>query len=84
MSYFYKDGKISKDRGRLIRAGKYNIYPVYHPAAALRNPELSRALREDFMRIPEVLKRVKEGNFASFEESNSKNENVDGQLGFQL
>ncbi len=56
MSYFYKDGKITQDHGRLIRLTNYNVYPVYHPAAALRKKDFAKELLKDFMRIPEVLK----------------------------
>jgi uracil-DNA glycosylase len=35
---------------RLVR-----LYPLYHPAAALRAPATLQALREDFARIPELL-----------------------------
>jgi DNA polymerase len=33
------------------------LYPVYHPAAALRTPQMLAALREDFARLPELLRR---------------------------
>lgn len=53
--HFYPDGKISRDHGNVIKVGNYNVYPVYHPAAALRNPAFARALVEDFKRIPDLL-----------------------------
>jgi uracil-DNA glycosylase family 4 len=31
------------------------IYPIYHPAAALYTPRMLETLREDFMRLPELL-----------------------------
>jgi uracil-DNA glycosylase family 4 len=31
------------------------LYPIYHPAAALYTPRMLETLREDFMRIPELL-----------------------------
>jgi uracil-DNA glycosylase len=31
------------------------IYPLFHPAAALRTPSVLERLREDFARIPELL-----------------------------
>jgi len=78
MSYFYPEGKISRDRGHVIKIKGFNIYPVYHPAAALRNPSMARDLQQDFMRIPEVLK-----NIESEEESVNfpkREESLDGQL----
>jgi uracil-DNA glycosylase family 4 len=31
------------------------LYPIYHPAAALYTPRMLETLREDFLRIPELL-----------------------------
>jgi DNA polymerase len=31
------------------------LYPIYHPAAALYTPRMLETLREDFMRIPDLL-----------------------------
>ncbi len=58
LNYFYRDGKITLDHGQLIKLPAYNVYPLYHPAAALRNPEFAKVLIKDFMQIPEVLKQV--------------------------
>lgn len=57
MNHFYPDGKISRDRGNLmkIRNLAYSIYPVYHPAAALRSTSMYNDLRSDFLRIPGIL-----------------------------
>lgn len=76
MHYFYKEGTISKNRGQLVRAGNYNIYPVYHPAAGLRNQGMMRSLEEDFMKIPEVLKNLEEGKT----EVANENDQDDDQL----
>lgn len=78
MSYFYPDGKISRDRGRLLKVGSYNVYPVYHPAAALRNPSMAQVLTQDFMKIPEVLKRISDEQSLGLKAD--KTEDVDGQL----
>ena len=61
LNYFYSEGKISIDKGRLIKLENYNVYPVYHPAAGLRNPKMLNALKDDFMRIPEVIKQLESG-----------------------
>jgi len=31
------------------------LYPIFHPAAALYTPRMLETLREDFMRLPELL-----------------------------
>lgn len=61
MYYFYKDGKISRDHGTLIKVPRFFVFPVYHPAAALRNPAFARALKEDFLKIPQMLKKIEAG-----------------------
>ncbi len=64
MYHFYPDGKISRDRGRPIAVKDFLVYPVYHPAAALRNPEMAKGLKEDFLRIPQVLNDITSGKIS--------------------
>ena len=52
---FLPGATISRTHGKAARAGAFLIYPVYHPAAALRQGSLLRVLREDFRRIPELV-----------------------------
>jgi hypothetical protein len=86
MNYFYPGGKISVDRGNLINAGKYYIYPVYHPAAALRRGSVMEDFKKDFNKIPEMLKKAEE----LIEKGDEKKspvfdqEDLDGQLFFDL
>jgi DNA polymerase len=56
MARFYPEGKISRDHGRIINIGERVLLPLYHPAAALRNPALEQTLREDIRRIPEAIR----------------------------
>ena len=58
MSYFYPAGKITRDRGKLLKIDDYNVYPVYHPAAALRNRNFAKALLKDFLEIPNVIEEL--------------------------
>lgn len=60
MNYFLPDAKITRDHGRVLRIGDRIIYPVYHPAAALRSTEMMNVLREDFKKLPKILS----GDFA--------------------
>jgi uracil-DNA glycosylase family 4 len=41
----------------VITLGKraVRLYPIYHPAAALYTPRMLDTLREDFLRLPELL-----------------------------
>jgi uracil-DNA glycosylase family 4 len=87
MSYFYPDGKISRDRGTVIYVKGFNVFPVYHPAAALRNPTMFADLRKDFQKIPEVLKTTKEKKTVVVAEKPLTYETSaisDGQLGLGL
>ncbi len=58
LNYFHPEGKISKDHGKLITLPLYNVFPVYHPAAALRNGNFAESLVKDFMQIPGILEKV--------------------------
>lgn len=58
MNYFHPTGKITNDHGKLIKLNDYNVYPVYHPAAALRKKAFAEALAKDFIRIPKILKEL--------------------------
>jgi len=58
MNYFYPEGKISRDRGHLIKIGENNIFPIYHPAAALRNPTMMKDFISDFVKIPQVINKI--------------------------
>ncbi len=55
MNYFLPDAKMTRDHGRALLVGGRTVFPVYHPAAALRSAEMMKVLREDFGKIPDVL-----------------------------
>jgi uracil-DNA glycosylase len=40
-------------QGRLV-----HVFPLYHPAAALRNPQMRQVLEADFQKIPSVLAEI--------------------------
>ena len=84
LNYFYPDGKITRDHGRSVKTDKYLIYPLYHPAAALRNGEMGAVLRKDFLKIPELLADIKKGVeiSAEKEESDSGDSKDQTSLGF--
>ena len=81
MNFFYKEGKISQDHGMLQKVGKWNLYPLYHPAAALRSTGVAKAFAEDFKKIPEVLEYIKKGG----EVKTASSEKVDkNQIGLGI
>lgn len=55
MNYFAPEAKITRDHGKPLFVDGQRIFPVYHPAAALRSTQMLQTLREDFMKIPKVL-----------------------------
>lgn len=55
MNYFLPEAMISQTHGTVQKVSGLRIYPVYHPAAALRNPKMKIALLEDFFKIPDII-----------------------------
>lgn len=58
-NYFFPGAKITNERGKLIEKGRYKIFPVYHPAAALRNKNFLNTLTADFKNLSEILNKIK-------------------------
>jgi DNA polymerase len=61
MNYFLPEAKITRDHGRVLLIDGRIIFPVYHPAAALRATNMMETLQADFKKLPDVLS----GKFAS-------------------
>jgi DNA polymerase len=55
MNYFLPLAKISNDHGKIFETKDFIIYPLYHPAAALRSTTVLEDLRRDFKKLPEIL-----------------------------
>lgn len=55
MNYFLPFAKITNDHGRASLVDGRIIFPVYHPAAALRATQMKDVFRADFQKIPKVL-----------------------------
>ncbi len=60
MSYFIPEGKISRDQGTVFLVGGVLVMPVYHPAAALRNPNLIADLESAFAKLPKLIQKHEE------------------------
>lgn len=84
MYHFYPEGKITRDHGHVIKTAKYNVYPVYHPAAALRNPEFAKALVADFKRIPDLLHGVSGAKHENLSPDTPATNPHDPQLGLEF
>lgn len=46
-----KEVRMKNVHGQSIRTSRFSLFPTYHPAAALRNPNLEKVLREDFEKL---------------------------------
>jgi DNA polymerase len=55
MNYFLPLAKITNDHGRVFNVDGRLIYPVYHPAAALRSTGIMNTFREDLAKLPKVV-----------------------------
>ena len=52
---FFPDEPIGKLRGTPARWRGITVYPMYHPAAALRNSKIRASLERDFLNLPGLL-----------------------------
>jgi DNA polymerase len=84
MNYFYPEGKITRDRGQVMITDKYKVFPVYHPAAALRGNEMMRNFMMDFVKIPKILEEIKIGKYERKLPEKNIRDIPDGQLKFEL
>jgi uracil-DNA glycosylase len=58
MNYFLPTAKISQDHGKAYTLRGKIIYPLDHPAAALRSTQVLKDLERDFRRLPKLLDRT--------------------------
>lgn len=55
MSYFVPEQTIGQVHGKLVTGGKWQILPVYHPAAALYSGAIRKLVIEDFMKLKKIV-----------------------------
>lgn len=58
MAEFLPGEPISRVHGQPRRVGEHIVFPMYHPAAALRTPSLRQTLLDDFRRLAEFLEKT--------------------------
>lgn len=62
MEYFLPGMRISAIHGepKRIQFGEHKlvIVPLFHPAAALYNPAMRQTLVDDFLMVPEIIKKI--------------------------
>lgn len=73
MGKFFPDQKISGIHGRVFKVKWkdrfYYVYPLYHPAAALRSVALKQTFEKDFDKIPKILEWIKSGAKSKIDEA---------------
>ena len=62
MARYFPNERISRIHGQARFSGKplMAYYPLFHPAAALRNPGLRRDMEADIRRLPEIAAEVRQ------------------------
>lgn len=68
MARYFPDGKITKIHGQPKYEGGRIYYPLFHPAAVLRNMNLKPAMEEDFKRMKTLLEQAKRGEASGGDE----------------
>jgi DNA polymerase len=58
MGRFLPGESISRVHGQQRRSGEYVVFPMYHPAAALRQRSLRQQLLDDFRKLSDFLERT--------------------------
>jgi uracil-DNA glycosylase family 4 len=55
MERYFPGARISQVHGQPRRIGGIIYYPMYHPAAALHQPKWRQVVKEDMLKIPQLL-----------------------------
>ena len=56
LEVFLKDKPIGEMHGQGFKLGNRVIFPLYHPAAALRSPAVLQILERDFRNLPKIMR----------------------------
>lgn len=75
LARFFPNETISKIHGKALKLDSRTCIAMYHPAAALHQPGLRKAIEDDFKKIPETMKGKQEP---------ARIESQAEQLGFKL
>jgi len=60
MNYFIPEARITRDQGKIFRTGTFLVFPMFHPAAALRNPESLKSFKETMKKLPVIISKFAE------------------------
>ena len=57
--FFPPSARITRIHGQPLRQDERIVLPLFHPAAALRNPQWQQDMFSDFAQIPALLEEVR-------------------------
>ncbi|MCI0712033.1 MAG: uracil-DNA glycosylase [Chloroflexi bacterium] len=60
MAYFLPKAQISKVHGQPVREGGRVFFPLFHPAAALRDPGLRDVMAADFQKMKALIEELEQ------------------------
>lgn len=60
LAYFSPKEKISVTHGKVIGTFKPPLIPMYHPAAAMHQPELKPIVQKDYAKLGKLLKHIRQ------------------------
>jgi DNA polymerase len=71
MARYFPNAKISQIHGQPKYSGDpvTAYYPLFHPAAALRNPGLRSTMEADIKRLPQIIAEIKQRRAGSDDSS---------------
>lgn len=61
MSRYFSGQSITRIHGQIKRVGEVGYVPMFHPAAALRNPQWMAAVRQDFAQLAPLVAELYPG-----------------------
>ncbi|MBP7859600.1 uracil-DNA glycosylase [Patescibacteria group bacterium] len=76
MEYFLPNEKISNAHGKAYKIKSILLVPLYHPAAALRNPIIKQVLVKDFQFVKKILENKEEFLFTDTKKTKDKNSDL--------
>jgi uracil-DNA glycosylase len=80
MDRYFPGQSISRIHGRPKRVGDVCYLPMFHPAAALRNPEWREEMAKDMLRIPELLTELEAIRMPKLPPAPADEANADGNF----
>lgn len=69
MNYFLPEAKITRDQGKAFKVTTQDknrswiVFPIFHPAAALRAPKVMEEFKQSFKKLAVVVKKAATGSF---------------------